>query len=64
MISAKLTKAIKELSDDYNTGSELLNMMEYYGVTNLRDITEEQAKAYYEMISKRIKEDKHDCCRK
>lgn len=50
MISAKLTKAIKELSDDYNTGSELLNMMEYYEVTNLRDITEEQAKAYYEMI--------------
>lgn len=51
MISAKLTKDIKSLSDDYNTGSELLNMMEHYGVTNLRDITEEQAEAYYEMIS-------------
>ena len=50
MVSAKLTKDIKNLSDDYNTGSELLNMMEYYGVTNLRDITEEQAEAYYEMI--------------
>lgn len=50
MVSAKLIQDIKKLSDDYDTGSELLRMMDYYGVTNLRDISEEQAQAYYEML--------------
>lgn len=54
MISSKLTQEIKKLGEDYYTGSELLKMMDYYNVTNLRDISEEQARAYYEMISECI----------
>lgn len=50
MVSAKLIQDIKKLSDDYDTGSELLKMMDYYGVTNLRDITEKQAVEYYLML--------------
>lgn len=50
MVSAKLIQDIKKLSDDYDTGSELLRMMDYYGVTNLRDITEKQAVEYYLML--------------
>lgn len=50
MVSAKLIQEIKKFGDDYNTGSELLKMMDYYDVTNLRDISEGQAQAYYEML--------------
>lgn len=56
MISSKLTQEIKRLSEDYYTGSELLKMMDYYNVTNLRDISEEQAQAYYEMLLDNITE--------
>lgn len=50
MVSARLIQEIKKFSDDYNTGSELLKMMDYYDVTNLRDLSEGQAQAYYEML--------------
>lgn len=56
MVSAKLTQEIKKLGEDYYTGSELLKMMDYYNVTNLRDISEEQAQAYYEMLLDNITE--------
>jgi hypothetical protein len=56
MVSARLIQEIKKFSDDYNTGSELLKMMDYYDVTNLRDISEEQAQAYYEMLLDNITE--------
>lgn len=56
MVSARLIQEIKKFSDDYNAGSELLKMMDYYDVTNLRDISEEQAQAYYEMLLDNITE--------
>ncbi len=56
MISSKLTQEIKKLGEDYYNGSELLKMMDYYNVTNLRDISEEQAQAYYEMLLDNINE--------
>ena len=46
----KVNTRDKKLGEDYYTGSELLKMMDYYNVTNLRDISEEQAQAYYEML--------------
>lgn len=52
MVSARLIQEIKKFSDDYNTGSELLKMMDYYGVSNLRSISDEQVEAYLEMIKK------------
>ena len=55
MTSTELCREIKEMGEDYRNGSELLKMMEYYGVTNLSSISDAQAKAYLEMIKKERK---------
>lgn len=52
MDRAKLIKEIKSMGEDYRNGSELLKMMDYYGVSNLGSISDEQAEAYLEMIKK------------
>ena len=39
---------ISKLSDRY--GDKLLELMDRYNVNNLREITEEQAKEYYEEL--------------
>lgn len=52
MTSTELCKEIKKMGEDYRNGSELLKMMDYYGVSNLSSISDEQAKAYLEMIKK------------
>lgn len=52
MDRAKLIKEIKSMGEDYRNGSELLKMMDYYSVSNLNSISDEQAKAYLEMIKK------------
>mgnify|MGYP007122037433 CR=1 FL=1 len=52
MDRAKLIKEIKSMGEDYRNGSELLKMMDYYGVSNLRSISDEQVEAYLEMIKK------------
>ena len=56
MNRAELIRAVKELGEDYRNGSELLAMMEYYHVTNLISLSDEQVIAYIKM--KRSKE--HD----
>lgn len=43
-------KKISEMSDRY--GDKLIELMDRYKVTGLREITEEQAKEFYEEISK------------
>ena len=48
-MDSKITKQIKELSIDYEYGSALLKLMDFYNVTRLSDISQEQAKAFYEL---------------
>lgn len=45
-MTTKTTLKIKALGNA-QTGSALLDLMEYYNVTRLLDITEEQAEEYY-----------------
>lgn len=52
MTSTEICKEIKKMGEDYRNGSELVKMMDYYGVSNLSAISDEQAKAYLEMIKK------------
>lgn len=58
MMSSAITKKIKLLSKDYRNGSELLNLMDYYNVSGLRCISEEQAQAYYDMVIEQRKREK------
>lgn len=44
----KTTMAIKALSVDKNRADALIDLMDYYGVTSLRLISEEQGQAYLE----------------
>lgn len=55
MTNTELCKEIKRMGEDYRNGSELLKMMDYYGVSNLSSISDEQAKAYLDMIKKERK---------
>jgi len=46
-----LIKKIKNLAidpSDYRDGSELLKLMDFYGVNSLMDISIEQLRSYYE----------------
>ena len=47
MNRAELIRAVKELGEDYRNGSELLAMMDYYHVTNLISLSDEQVIEYY-----------------
>lgn len=38
---------IKNLSADFRYGSALIELMDYYNVTRLSDISEEQAEIFY-----------------
>lgn len=54
----ELIKKIKNLAIDpvsYYEGYELLKLMDYYGVTNLRVLTREQLEEYYERATKTSK---------
>ena len=43
---------ISQLSDRY--GNELINMIEQYNKSNLREITYEEAKEYYEKLKEQL----------
>ena len=50
-MTSKTTSKIKELGDE-RSGSALLELMDYYGVDCLRDISEEQGQAFYRYKTK------------
>ena len=45
-----LLNRIKELGNNYHTGSELVAMMDHYNVNSLSKLSDEQLRQYYEMI--------------
>lgn len=47
----ELLEEIKSLGADYRNGSELINMMDFYNVNSLSEITDEMAEKYLEKIS-------------
>lgn len=51
-MDSKIVEKIKSLGDDYRNGSALVDLMEYYKVSNLACITQEQAEQFYEIYSK------------
>ena len=59
-MDSKILYLIKSLGDDYRNGSALVDLMDYYNVTNLACITQEQAEQFYEMYKKTHKENLHE----
>lgn len=56
-MDATITKEIKSLGDDYDNGSALVDLMDYYKVNNLACITQEQAEKFYKLYSSTHKSD-------
>lgn len=50
MITHETTMEIKEYSNSYERGDALLALMDYYGKTNLMNISEEQALAFLALL--------------
>ena len=48
-MDSEITKRIKSLGDDYDNGSALLDLMDYYNAYDLASITQEQAEQFYAM---------------
>ena len=46
-MNSEITHKIESLGDEY--GSALIDLMDYYKVSNLACITQEQAEQFYEM---------------
>lgn len=49
-MSSETTRRIKAYSTDYEQTNSLLALMDWYGATNLRDITEEQGQEFLAML--------------
>ena len=49
-MSSETTRRIKAYSTDYEQTNSLLALMDWYGATNLRDITEEQGREFLAML--------------
>lgn len=54
-MDATITEKIKSLGDDYDTGSALVDLMDYYKVNNLACITQKQAEQFYEYYKIHVK---------
>lgn len=49
-MTTKTTNKIRKFSRDKKTADSLLLLMDYYGVTNLTAITEEQGQSFLEKL--------------
>ena len=48
MVNPKLLHEIKLLGEDYRNGDEIIRMLNFYGAHGLREISDDQAREYYD----------------
>ena len=53
-MTSETTQKIKSLGEE-RTGTALLELMDFYGVTRLLDISEEQGQEFYKMKMEELK---------